>query len=69
MKKHTSFVCQQCGYETPQWYGKCPSCESWNSLVETIKDSQIQNSKFRIQNGRQIKPQKLSEVQHIEKNR
>ncbi len=69
MKKHTSFVCQQCGYETPQWYGKCPSCESWNSLVETIKDSQIQNSKFRIQNGRQIKPQKLSEVKHIEKNR
>ncbi|MBI5620007.1 DNA repair protein RadA [Candidatus Gottesmanbacteria bacterium] len=70
MKLRSSFVCQQCGYETPSWYGKCPSCGSWNSLVETVREapsskSQIQN-KFKTPS---TKPQKLSEVKHIEKNR
>ena len=70
MKTRSSFVCQQCGYESPQWYGKCPECGAWNSLVETIKEApQVQSSKFKVQSGTQIKPQKLSEVKHIEKNR
>lgn len=29
------FVCQQCGTEFSKWLGKCSSCNSWNSLVET----------------------------------
>ena len=31
----SQFVCQQCGYSQSQWAGKCPSCETWNSMVET----------------------------------
>ena len=70
MKTRSSFVCQQCGYDTPQWYGKCPECGSWNSLVETVKETTgIKNSELGIKNGREITPQKLSEVKHIEKNR
>ncbi|MBI4078882.1 MAG: DNA repair protein RadA [Candidatus Levybacteria bacterium] len=35
MKKQTvSFVCQECGYVSSQWLGKCPECGSWNSLRE-----------------------------------
>jgi DNA repair protein RadA/Sms len=30
------FVCQQCGKESLKWLGRCPSCQQWNSLVETI---------------------------------
>ena len=33
------FVCQACGYETPQWMGRCPSCESWDSLQEEVTRS------------------------------
>jgi DNA repair protein RadA/Sms len=33
-KATTQFVCQQCGYETPKWMGKCPECGEWNSLTE-----------------------------------
>lgn len=33
-KIKTKFVCQECGYETPKWFGKCPSCGEWNTLVE-----------------------------------
>ena len=36
-KSHTRtiFVCQQCGKESLKWLGRCPSCQQWNSLVET----------------------------------
>jgi len=35
MKKEKSyFVCQECGYSSPKWMGKCPSCGAWNSMVE-----------------------------------
>ncbi|MEO0020567.1 MAG: DNA repair protein RadA [candidate division WOR-3 bacterium] len=28
------FVCQNCGYESLRWLGRCPNCESWNTLTE-----------------------------------
>lgn len=31
------YVCNECGYESPKWYGKCPSCGEWNSMNEEIK--------------------------------
>ena len=33
-KIRTVFICQSCGHTEPRWLGKCPSCQSWNSLVE-----------------------------------
>ena len=33
-KQKTVYVCNQCGYETARWLGKCPECGSWNSLME-----------------------------------
>lgn len=35
-KTKSAFFCQQCGYETPKWTGKCPSCGAWNSFVEEV---------------------------------
>ena len=70
MKVRSSFVCQQCGYDTPQWYGKCPNCGEWNSLIETVKEETVKSTFVRgplAKSG--AKPQKLSDVRHIEKNR
>ncbi len=37
MAKATSkYTCQQCGYESVKWMGRCPDCGEWNSLVETV---------------------------------
>lgn len=36
MKVKSSYFCQECGYESPKWLGKCPSCQSWNTLTEEI---------------------------------
>lgn len=42
MKKKTIFKCENCGFESIKWLGKCPECNSWNTLkeetVETIKN-------------------------------
>jgi DNA repair protein RadA/Sms len=35
-KSKTSFYCQQCGYESAKWVGKCPSCDSWNTFIEEL---------------------------------
>ena len=33
-KIKTKWVCQNCGYETPKYIGKCPDCGNWGTLVE-----------------------------------
>ncbi|MBM3153742.1 MAG: DNA repair protein RadA [Chloroflexi bacterium] len=35
-KTKSAFICQQCGKESPKWLGRCPACQEWNSLVETV---------------------------------
>src|SRR5581483_5172475 len=33
-KQRVAYRCDECGTTAPQWAGRCPSCEAWNSLVE-----------------------------------
>ena len=35
-KTKTAFFCQNCGYESAKWLGKCPSCNQWNVFVEEV---------------------------------
>jgi len=35
-KTKSAYFCQSCGFETPKWLGKCPSCGQWNTFVEEI---------------------------------
>lgn len=44
-KIKSAFFCQQCGYESPKWTGKCPSCGAWNSFVEEIIQRDDKQSK------------------------
>ena len=34
IKDKTVFVCTECGFDSPKWSGKCPSCGMWNTMVE-----------------------------------
>ena len=38
-KSRLIYTCNQCGYESPKWNGKCPSCGAWNSFEEDIAES------------------------------
>ena len=43
-KDRIHFVCQHCGFDSPRWQGKCPSCNTWNSMVEErIRENRAQN--------------------------
>lgn len=33
-KKKSIFICQNCGYQSPAWIGKCPDCGNWNTFAE-----------------------------------
>lgn len=37
LKISNLYVCQTCGYQSPKWLGKCPDCNSWNTLVEEVR--------------------------------
>jgi len=37
-KVRTTFICQECGYQSARWLGRCPACEKWNSLIEERLD-------------------------------
>ena len=36
MKVKTSFSCQNCGFQSPKWLGRCPGCGEWETLVEEV---------------------------------
>ena len=36
MKTKTSYVCQQCGFQSAKWLGKCPDCNAWNTIQEEL---------------------------------
>lgn len=38
-KSKTVYVCNECGYETPRWLGRCPDCGNWNTLTEQVQQS------------------------------
>lgn len=35
------YTCNQCGFESTKWNGKCPSCGAWNSFEEELADTLI----------------------------
>ena len=69
MKLLTSFVCQQCGYESPQWLGKCPECGEWNSLKEFKIPKGPGFSKQSTSSTILASPKKLNQINYQEKNR
>ena len=38
-KLKSVYVCSECGYESPKWYGKCPGCGEWNTMNEELPAS------------------------------
>ncbi len=63
--KKTKFVCSSCGYESPRWLGRCPSCGAWNTFVEVRESSR----KTWIVEPGESKPVKLHDVMEIKRER
>lgn len=64
-KIKTAFFCQNCGYESAKWVGKCPSCNEWNTFVEEIiqkEDAKQKNSWKNDDQKRSNKTISLNEI-------
>ncbi len=60
-KNKTVFVCNECGYESAKWLGKCPACGSWNTFFEQkIIENKSSSLKLNTNNGKANTPQKLN---------
>lgn len=72
VKSKTAFFCQNCGFESPKWQGKCPSCGQWNTFVEEVmersepKENWRENSK---KHKRENLPVTLQEISASENKR
>lgn len=66
MKSKTTYICRECGYKSPKWLGKCPGCNSWNTMEETLitpeKKTSAVSSLVRENAGNARMPKKISEV-------
>lgn len=76
MKSKVSFVCQECGYDSPQWLGKCPECGVWNSLREIHMSKALSTPVSPPTGGSQASssfessaPKRLEEIRLEEKHR
>lgn len=48
------FVCNNCGYESPKWLGKCPACNEWNTFVEEKAVKNGQTKKVSIKKAAEV---------------
>jgi len=52
-----AYYCQECGYKSLKWFGRCPECGAWNTLVEEKESKDKKKATFE-----KAKVQKLSEI-------
>ena len=69
MAGKTNFVCQSCGYESPKWLGKCPSCSEWNSFVEEYAPKKSSTPAKRASSLNSAKPLLLKNVEYTKEQR
>ena len=68
MKQKTFFTCQQCGFQSPKWLGKCSDCGTWNSFAEETVTVAPRSGPSRP-SATLARPQRLEEVVASEADR
>ncbi|MEF9917909.1 MAG: DNA repair protein RadA, partial [Eubacterium sp.] len=56
------FVCQNCGYTTPKWMGRCTECGEWNSFVEELDMPTPQTKTNTLERAVYSKPKRIEEI-------
>jgi len=42
-KEKSIYTCGECGGTSPKWLGKCPHCNAWNTLTESVAEAPTKN--------------------------
>jgi DNA repair protein RadA/Sms len=70
-KVKKAFFCKNCGYESPKWSGKCPSCNEWNTFIEEIihKESATSKQSWKESDSKNSKSIEINDVETNEQDR
>lgn len=56
------YICSDCGYESPKWFGKCPGCGEWNTMNEEIKSSTKTVTSTKTISSKYSTPKTINEI-------
>ena len=64
-KPKVKYVCNECGYQTPKWMGRCPECGAWNTLIEEVISEPTTKKSGRavLQSNNSAKPEPLKQIE------
>ena len=63
-------MCSECGYDSPKWVGRCPSCGAWNTMVEEVVAPQSKKAgTFELNESYASKPVRLSDIRQDREER
>ncbi len=68
-KAKSIYACTECGATSSKWQGQCPGCNAWNTLVETIAESDTPSSRRFAALAGTSQIQTLSEIEAREEDR
>jgi len=64
-KAKTAYFCQECGYNSPKWVGRCPSCGEWNTLVQEVIEKEDKKPTVTWKSvNLASKPKAITEIQY-----
>lgn len=61
-KLKSVYICSECGYESPKWFGKCPGCGEWNTMNEEIKSSPKTVTSTKTISSKYSTPKTINEI-------
>lgn len=62
-KVKRAYFCTSCGYETPKWLGKCPSCGEWNTISEHVIAKESSSVAARVASVPKAIPRKVQDIE------
>jgi DNA repair protein RadA/Sms len=69
-KEKTVYICQNCGYTSGRWLGRCPECGSWNTFKEENKKVTLRVKNRSVLNFlSSSKPVPITEAEEVEYER
>jgi len=54
-KQKSVYVCQNCGYESAKWLGKCPECGNWSSFEQEVRKTEVRKSPPQVKSEKLVK--------------
>ena len=72
MKEKTLYFCSECGNETAKWFGQCPACGQWNTLVEAPSANPTKSKAGAVKAGaaaQRNRPKRITELDSQEEIR